>query len=135
MAKKVQTKDLAVVLLEMTDGKTSEEIQKFLKEFAGYLSKNGMLKDQDKIAAEYGTLYNKKHNIVEATVTLIERLPEKTRIELREALKKKYGATEVHMIEKVDARLIGGMKIQVGDTVYDSSVKNTLRQLETQLLK
>ena len=132
---KTSTKDLALVLLEMTENKTPEEIQKFLKEFAAYLGKKGMLKEEAAIISEYRALYNKKHNIVEATVTLIERLPENTRIELREALKKKYQATEVHMREDVDARLIGGMRIQVGDTVYDSSIKNMLRQLEAQLLK
>jgi F-type H+-transporting ATPase subunit delta len=124
---KIAPKNLAKVLLE------SEDIS--MKDFVTYLAKKKMLGDADAIIAEYRKLYNHQHNIVEATVTLIERLPERTRLELREALKKKYKAKEVHMLEKVDARLIGGMKVQVGDEVYDSSIKNTLRQLETQLLK
>ena len=135
MAKKASTKNLAHALLEMTDGKTEGEIKKALKEFAEYLGKKGLISEMDELTKEYRTLYNRKHNIVEATVTLIERLSEKTRLELREALKRKYKAKEVHMLEKVDARLLGGMKIQVGDEIYDSSLKNALRQLETQLLK
>ena len=133
--KKVPTKFLAEAFLEMTDGKTPADEKTATKEFVAYLGKKGMLHEADSIIEHFGNLYNKKHNIVEATVTLIERLPEHTRLHLRETLKKKYKAREVHMLEKVDARLLGGMKVQVGDEVYDSSIQNALRQLETQLLK
>lgn len=125
--KSISTKNLAEVLLQ------DENLS--MKDFVAFLAKKKMLGDADEIIQKYKVLYNHKHNIVEATVTLIERLPEKKRLDLREALKKKYKAREVHMLEKVDARLIGGIKIQVGDEVYDSSLKNALRQLETQLLK
>ena len=135
MAKKVPTKNLALALLEMTDGKTEADIKLALHEFVAYLGKKGLFAEVEELTREYSALYNKKHEIVEATITLVERLPEKIRLELREALKKKYKAREVHMLEKVDARLIGGIKVQVGDEVYDSSIKNTLRQLETHLLK
>lgn len=133
--KKTSAKHLALVLLEMTDGKETENITKALKEFAAYLAKEGLLGETETIFPEYQKLYNEKHGIVEVTVTLVERLPEKTRLDLREALKKKFKAKEVHMLEKVDQRILGGMKIQIGDMVYDSSLKNTLTQLEAQLLK
>lgn len=129
------TKELAEALLEMTDGKSEAEEKKAIKEFAAYLSRKGMLSQSDAIIEEYRALYNRKHNIVEATVTLTERLPEHTRLKLREALKKKHKAREVHMLEKVDQRIIGGMKVKIGDEVYDSTIKNTLKQLEAQLLK
>ena len=130
-----RTKELAEVLLEMTDGKPDAEEKKAIKEFAAYLNKKGLLRDADAIIEAYRKLYNQKHNIVEATITLISRLDEKTRIERREALKKKHKAREVHMLEKVDQRLIGGMKIEIGDAVYDSSIQNSLKQLQAQLLK
>ncbi len=130
-----RTKELAAVLLDMTDGKTEAEQKEALKHFAAYLAKRGLLKKEPEITEEYRRLYNEKHNIVEATITLTARLSEAKKLELREALKKKYKAREVHMLEKVDARLIGGMKIRVGDTVYDSSIQNSLNQLQAQLLK
>jgi len=125
--KSASAKNLAEVLLESPDLS--------MKDFVAYLAKKKMLKDTDAIIEQYTKLYNKKHDIVEATVTLIERLSEHKRLELREALKKKYKAKEVHLFERVDARLIGGIKIQVGDEIYDSSLQSALRQLETQLLK
>ncbi len=130
-----RTKELAHVLFDTTEGKPEAEQNEALKNFASYLAKKGLLKDEDAIALEYQKIYNSHHGIVEATVTLIARLSEHKRLELREALKKKYKAREVHILEKVDARLIGGMKIQVGDEVFDSSLQNSLDQLQAQLLK
>jgi F-type H+-transporting ATPase subunit delta len=135
MAKGRDTKEYAQALLELTDGASEAEVTKIIKDFVMQLGKKGLIGDTDKIIEYYRVLYNKKHNIVEATVTLVNRLPEKTRIHLRETLKKKYKAREVHILEKVDERILGGMKIKVGDVVYDSSLKNSLNQLETQLLK
>ena len=130
-----RTKELAEVLLDMTEGKTAEEGKLATKQFAEYLQKKGKLSKANGIMEEYQKLYNKKHSIVEVTVSLISRLPEKTKTELQEALKKKYNASEVIITEKVDQRLIGGMKIQVGDEVFDSSIQNSLNQLQAQLLK
>ena len=119
----------------MTDGKEEADAKKAIKEFAGYLARKNMLSESDKILDEYRMLFNKKHHIVEAHVTVNERLSEKTRLHLREALKKKYKAREVHMMEQVDERIIGGFKVKVHDEVYDNTILNTLKQLQAQLLK
>lgn len=133
--KKVDTKQLAHALLDLTDGREPAEEKKAIKEFAVFLNKKNLLSSFDKIVSEYRNLYNKKHNIVEATVTLTDRLPEKTRIHLRESLKKKYKAREVHILEKVDERLIGGLKIKVADEVIDMTIKNSLNELKHKILK
>ncbi len=131
----LRTKEYAAALFELTHDKTEEENKKIIKHFVELLAKRGMLGQQEKIIEEYRKLYNEKHNIVEATVTLVNRLPEKTRIHLRETLKKKYKAREVHILEKVDERILGGIKVKVGDEVLDATLKNSLNQLELALLK
>ena len=121
--------------METTEGASPEMSAKAIKDFAKYLEKKGLLSKLDSIISDYEILYNKKNNIVQATVTLMNRLPEKTKNDLAEALKKKYNAKEVQIIEKVDARILGGMKIKIGDQVLDSTLAHSLHQLETQLLK
>ena len=130
---KLTPKVLAQLLLELTEEKSEAEIQKVLKEFVPFVARKRMLGKMNEIIVEYRKLYNKKHSITEATVTLISRLEENVRLKLRETLKKKYNAKEVHMLEKVDARLIGGMKVRVDDMVYDMSIKKVLTQLENAL--
>ncbi len=130
---KVSPKELGLLLFELTDGKSEEDQKKALKEFVPLVAKKRMMGKMQDIITEYRAIYNKAHNIVEATVTLTERLDEKTRLKLREALKKKYKAREVHMLEKVDARLLGGLKVRIGDTVHDTSLLRTLNQLQAKL--
>src|SRR6185369_13624175 len=100
--KSISTKNLAEVLLE------SENLS--MKDFVVFLAKNKMLKDADEIIKQYEVLYNKKHNTIEATVTVTEALSENKNTELKHALKEKYKADKVHLTEKIDTRLIGGMK-------------------------
>ena len=129
-----RTKELAQTLLEMTENVSPEEQAKALKDFVQYLARKQSLGDANAIMAEYQSLYNAKHGIVEVTVTAISRLSDTARHELVESLKKKYHAMDVRLTEKVDARVLGGMKIQVGDEVYDSSIQNSLSQLQEVLL-
>jgi F-type H+-transporting ATPase subunit delta len=133
--KSVDTKYLAQVLLDTTDGMGEEVFARSVKDFAQYLEKKGLFSLVDEIISQYTILYNKKHNIIEATVTSAKQLPGKTKQELQEALKKKYNATEIAIKEKLDEEIIGGIKIKIGDTVLDNSLSNSLYQLETQLLK
>lgn len=131
---KLKPKDFAELLLEMTENHSEDKQKEYMKEFVALVFKKRMQGKMNEIIAEYRKLYNAKHGIVEATVTLTDRLSEATRLKLREALKKKYKAREVHMLEKVDQRLIGGMKVKVGDTVHDASLGHVLTQLHKQLV-
>ena len=52
---------------------------------------------------------------------------------IKNFLKKKYGAKEIHMVEKKDASIGGGFKLQVGMDEYDWSTKEKTRQLQEKL--
>ncbi len=52
--------------------------------------------------------------------------------QIRHALREKLSAEPVLHVE-IDPTLIGGLVIQVGDTVYDSSLRNRLGQLQSRL--
>jgi len=41
---------------------------------------------------------------------------------------------EIELQTNVDSELIGGLVIRVGDTVYDGSIVNQLRQFRTELV-
>ncbi len=126
---KLKPKDLAQLLLEITEqGKESS-----MKEFVELIYKKKMQGDVQAIIAEYQELYNKSHGIIEATVTTANRLDEASLKSLALALKKKFDAKEIEVIEKVDQRLIGGIKVKIGDTIYDSSLGHTLKELHKQL--
>ena len=129
-----RTKELAQTLLEMTENVSPQEQATTLTSFVQYLAKKRALGGAEAIMDEYQQLYNEKHGIVIATVTSISPLSDAAKKELTESLKTKYHAKDVQIVEKTNARILGGMKIQVGDEVYDSSIRNSLNQLQTALL-
>jgi F-type H+-transporting ATPase subunit delta len=49
------------------------------------------------------------------------------------SLKKRFGGKELRPTIQVDPALIGGVRIQVGDEVMDSSVKAQLAQMQASL--
>ena len=61
-------------------------------------------------------------------------LSDGSRSQIREKLKSKFGFDPV-LQETVDALLIGGLVLQVGDTVYDSSLRSRLKQLKGRLVE
>ncbi len=133
--KSADIKNLAYALSELTTGKNPDEVQKAVSDFAVHLKKKGLLGKGKAIIEEYRTITNTKQGIVEAEITVSSPLSESARKALQETLKKKYAATEVQLHERIDQRLIGGMKVKVADEVFDGSVQTALKKLEAKLLQ
>ena len=85
------------------------------------------------IAREYGALVDTKFNRLRATVSLARQpnqaLQDSIRAELSRALGK-----EVHPTFHVDASLLGGTIVKVGDRIFDGSLRRKMASLRRQLL-
>lgn len=135
MSKPIKTIDLAETLLQATEGKTHAEIEKIIQSFAKLLLKNGQAGNLNRIIERYEELYAKKHNILNISVSTVTELGKDDRENLGQELKKKYKADKVAINEIIDQKNIGGMKIKIGDIVYDYTLAGRLKQLQTQLVK
>lgn len=69
----------------------------------------------------------------EVRVTTATALGEEHRAALRARIKKLTGH-DADLFENVDPRLLGGMSVQIGDRLYDRSVRRGLRDLRAALL-
>ena len=85
------------------------------------------------VGAEYRELRDKLYNRVRFQVRSAIKLndEEKERIARRAA---EYFKMEPVLVEVVDPTLIGGLQIQVGDTLYDLSLRTQLDKIKQQLL-
>ena len=61
-------------------------------------------------------------------------LSESSKAQIRKQVSEKLGF-EAILQETVDASLIGGMVLQVGDTIYDSSLRTRLKELKGRLVE
>lgn len=128
-------KDIAQAIHLSTKGKTGHELEQSLEKVTRFLSKRRLLSKKEEILHFLKKIINKEEGILDTTVSSVERLTGKTRVELEHFLKKKYNAKEVFMEEKLDPSLLGGIKIEMNDEVIDLTLKNKIGQLQAYLGK
>lgn len=102
------------------------------RNFLSVLAENRRLGLLPQIANEYEELKAIAENTVHAEVTTAIALSAEQRKSLSEALAKRFNkAVEIH--ETVDANLIGGAIVRVGDFVVDGSLTSRVMRLEQQM--
>ena len=99
------------------------------------LEKNRMVLYHD-IVSTYQGLLDQHQGIIRATVTTVNEISVEEKAEIRITLAKDAQiSTEKLLVEyQTDAEIIGGVIAQVGNKVYDASVKTKLKNMEQSLI-
>ncbi len=82
------------------------------------------------IAKEFHNAYNTFKNIRKATITTTTKLDPTLRAEFEKMAKTLTNRDSIELIEKIDADMIGGFVLNVGDKQIDASIKNKLKALK-----
>ncbi len=85
------------------------------------------------IAVAYIDLVELRAGIVKGKITTATELTAAEREELVSRLERSSGIRKIRATFAVDASLIGGAKVQIGDHLIDSSLKAQLAELEREL--
>ena len=117
------------ILNAVFQGKVSELLLRF---FQIVTSKNREA-TLEHIGDEFLKQYNQLMSIQVAEVTSATPLTPAARLDIEEMVKRQTGRMQVTLTEKVDASLIGGFVLRVGDQQIDDSVRGGLRRLRTSL--
>lgn len=86
------------------------------------------------ILVSFNSLCNQHRNILEGNIFSARMLTQSQILELEEACSKQKGS-KVQLRNKIDPRLISGVRIVLGNEVIDSSMKARLSAMKQQLLK
>jgi F-type H+-transporting ATPase subunit delta len=81
------------------------------------------------IAEVYTSLYLADKNVVVANITTATALDEDMRNKFKDIVRKKTGKKEVQLKEQVNADLIGGFILRVGDIQEDTSIQQKLKKI------
>ena len=100
-----------------------------------FLDKKGLLSKSKEILEELEKLEYKEKGIVKIKVSSAKHLSEHKQKELEHEIKEKYKAKHIVSEYFEDKSLLGGMKIEVGEDVLDTTYRNKLNQLEKHLTK
>jgi len=100
--------------------------------FVNTLVDNGRLTLLPEIAAQFHVLKNAQEGAADAEITSAFALTDAQLKDLVATLEKKFGRKLTPSV-KVDEALIGGVRVVVGDEVFDTSVRAKLQQLHVAL--
>jgi F-type H+-transporting ATPase subunit delta len=105
-----------------------------LRNFQAFLVDQRRLVDWNEIETEYGRLADAAAGLTLAKVRSAAPLSDAQRQRLERALQQKVGG-RVQLSVEIDPGLVGGAVAQVGDVVYDGSLRTQLRQLRASLAR
>ena len=121
----IKTDKKQSIIKLLFEGKVHELTMKFMmlmaeKKREGYL---------DDISFSFVDQYKQHKNIVTAVLSSAFKLDSDTKSKILSIIKESFNGT-VEIEEKIDANLIGGFKIKIGDRQVDASVQRKLNDLK-----
>ena len=121
---KIVSSDLQATFLKVCGDKLNENAQNLIKVLVEY----GRMSILPAITAAFEELKAQDEGVLEAQIIAAAKPSDAEVKDLVKRLEAKFGK-KVEAKVSVDAEIIGGMKIIVGDTVIDASVKGQLQNL------
>ena len=87
-----------------------------------------------RIRAEYEQLWEEENKLLPVEITSAVELPEATVKQLGDRISEQTGR-KVELSSHVEPEILGGIVVQVGNSVLDASIRNRLDQLRRQVAK
>jgi len=107
----------------------TDKLSKNMLNFVLLLITKQRIKNIPEIYEQLVQLINEKSNILDMKIITAEPLEEQQLYKIKEKFRNKYSASGVKTTEVVDPSIIGGIKVIIGDKVYDGSIKGRIESL------
>jgi len=132
---KVTNKQLAQALHELTKKADKKEVPQLLRAFIEYVFRKGMFREMPAIIEQYGKHYDKEKGICSLIVTSRYSLTSAQLKTIEQKYLKKLKCETIEIETRLDEKILGGYKVQIGDSVEDATVRTKIKQLEQYLLQ
>ncbi|WP_432354074.1 F0F1 ATP synthase subunit delta [Sporosarcina sp. A2] len=86
------------------------------------------------VLEDFHQLANNASGVAEATVYAIRPLTEQEETAISSAFAHKVGMQSLQIKTIIEPQLIGGIRLQIGNRIFDSSISNKLAKLERTLI-
>ena len=121
-------------LLRITKALWSKRLDSYTLTFIDYLAHKRRLTLLPWVAKEFCRYDDQKNGIAELIIISKKALTSRMISSIKSKLEI-FFQKQFIVIEKLDDNILGGVRFQVGDVVYDATFRNALSRLEEKLLK
>lgn len=115
--------------------KETQNKAEFLSNVVNFLNKKRFLSRSPLILAQLEKIINKEDGRTVAKLTSASKLENKHKSEFELFLKNRYKAKEISFLETIDQKVLGGVKLEIGDEVIDLTLKNKINRLQEHLIR
>ena len=110
------------------------KINNLLTKFLSFLIYKRRFFYVEKILKDFIETCSKKRGEIKAELTAAKELTEKEINNIKEELTKNF-SSKIKLNYKYDPSLIGGLVVQVGSIMVDTSIKNKLQKIENRMIE
>ena len=100
-----------------------------LSNFLSELLNKDRIKLIENISDEYSKINSSLHKELDIKIIVASELSENQINDIVNKYKEIYKANKVNYTVEIDKSIIGGVKVAVGNTIYDSSIDSQLKKI------
>jgi F-type H+-transporting ATPase subunit delta len=130
----ISINNLARAIYESSSGKDGADLDVVVKNTVKLLSEKHMLGKSKELLDRLEKLVDKGDELIRAKIISKIKLDKKTIEEIEEFIKKRYKIKNSVLVFETDEKLIGGIKIEVGDEIIDMTLQNKIHKLKNYLI-
>lgn len=130
----VSIKNLAIAINESSKGKEGKELDALMTDCVKMIASKHLLDKSKQLLKTLEEVIDQEYEVTRAIVTSRTKLNTKMKEEVEDFIKKRYKTKEVILELKEDPNALGGIKIEIGDEVIDTTLRTRLNQLQDYLI-
>lgn len=130
----LSVKNIARAIYESSYDKEGASLSDVIEKSAIWIRDKNLISKKEEILKALEDIINKEEGIIKAKVTVKNKLSKEEEDEIKDFIKKKYKAKEITLEIKEEEKLLGGIKIEVGNDIIDTTLQNKLHQLQNYLI-
>ena len=135
MLKNQTNNKIANAIYLASKDKTGSSLSAIFQNTVTFLHRRHLLSKAPAILSQLENIINDKEGRVVVKIKSAKPLAPHFKKELIIVLKKRYEAEEINLVESLDEKLLGGIRIEVKDEVIDLTIKNKITKLQEYLTR
>jgi len=132
---KISIKNLANAIYKSTEDKSGHELDLAIENSANLIREKHLLSQTKQILLELEKIINEKRGIIKVKIISKTKITDDQLNELKDFIKKKFKAKEINIELKEDKKILGGLRLEIGENIIDTTLQNKLIKLQNYLTK